>query len=221
MLCAGKIHWILLKKRDNNMNFANAPDYCIQMTLKEDSRLRFLLNGVFRQGVRVEILVGSSIRQIIVDQLGIPEDYLEKRVQTLFLNGKPVDDVDAGKVSDGSTLALSAAMPGLAGATLRKGGKYAAFRQQISCGGDSPVPVPRKGWMILKLFNQVAEEQGPTVLTKGVGISGGDVLDVIRKAQDQSLLREVLKVEVNGNALAPEMLVAGIDSKAAVFLSIR
>lgn len=50
MLCAGKIHWILLKKRENNMNFANAPDYCIRMTLKEDSRLRFLLNGVFRRG---------------------------------------------------------------------------------------------------------------------------------------------------------------------------
>lgn len=169
----------------------------------------------------MEILVGFSIRQIIVDQLGIPEDYLEKRVQTLFLNGKPVDDVDAGKVSDGSILALSAAMPGLAGATLRKGGKYAAFRQRISFGGDSPVPVPRNGWMNLKLFNQVAEEQGPTVLTKGIGISGGDVLDVIRKSQDQSLLREILKVEVNGNALAPEMLAAEIDRKAAVCLSIR
>ena len=125
--------------------------------------------------------------------MGIAEDYLENRVQTLFLNGKPVDDVDAMKVSDGSTLALSAAMPGLAGATLRKGGKYAAFRQQISLGSDSPVPVLRKGRMILKLFNQVTEEQGPAVLTKGIGISGGDLLDVIRKAQDQSLLQEILK----------------------------
>jgi len=208
------------RTRKNNMISANAPDCRVQMTLKEDSRLRFLLNGVFRQGVRVEILAGSSIRQVVVDHLGIAEDYLENRVQTLFLNGKPVDDVDAMKVSDGSTLALSAAMPGLAGATLRKGGKYAAFRQQISFGSDSPVPVLRKGRMILKLFNQVTEEQGPAVLTKGIGISGGDLLDVIRKAQDQSLLQEILKLEVNGKIIAPEMLAPEIATEAAVFLSI-
>ena len=199
---------------------ANALDCCVQMTLKEDSRLRFLLNGVFRQGVRVEILAGSSIRQVIVDQLGIAEDYLENRVQTLFLNGKPVDDVDAMRVSDGSILALSAAMPGLAGATLRKGGKYAAFRQQISTGCDLPIPVLRKGHMTLKLFNQVTEELGPGLLTKGIGISGGDLLDVIRKTQEQSLQQEILKVEVNGNAVAPELLAAEISSKATVFLLI-
>lgn len=203
------------------MTSANLPDCCIRMTLKENSRLTLLLNGVFREGVRVEILAGSSIRQVIVDQLGIAEDYLENRVQTLFLNGRPVDDVDAMKVSDGSILALSAAMPGLAGATLRKGGKYAAFRQQISFGGDSPIPVLRKGRMILKLFNQVAEEQGPVVLTKGIGISGGNLLEVIRKAQDQFLLQEILKVEVNGNTIVPEMLAAEISSKAAIFLSIN
>ena len=179
-----------------------------------------MLNGVFRQGVRVEIQGGSSIRQAIVDQMGIAEDYLENRVQTLFLNGMPVDDVDAMKVSDGSILALSAAMPGLAGATLRKGGKYAAFRQQISLGSESPVPVLRKGWMILKLFNQVAEEQGPVVLTKGIGISGGDLLDFIRKVKDQSLLLDILNVEVNGNTIVPGMLSAEISSEAAVFLSI-
>ena len=199
---------------------ANGRDCCVQMTLKEDSRLRFLLNAVLRQGVRVEILAGSSIRQVVVDQLGIAEDYLENRVQTLFLNGKPVDDVDAMKVSDGSILALSAAMPGLAGATLRKGGKYAAFRQQISLGGDSPVPVLRKGRMILKLFNQFTEELGPVVLIKGIGISGADLLDVIRKAQDQSLLQEILKAEVNGNTVAPEMMAAAISNKAAVVLLI-
>jgi hypothetical protein len=202
------------------MTSADMPDCRIQMSVKEGTVLRFFLNGVFRQGVRVEILAGSSIRQIIVDQLGIAEDYLEKRVQTLFLNGKPVDDVDTMKVSDGSTLALSAALPGLAGATLRKGGKYAAFRQQISLGGDSSAPVLRKGRMILKLFNQVAEELGPEVLKKGIGISGGDLVDFIQKVQDQSLLREILKVEVNGNAMVTEMLAAEIGGKTAVFLSI-
>ncbi len=203
------------------MTSATVQDCRIQMTLKKDSRLRILINGIFRQGVRVEILTGSSIRQIIVDQVGIAEDYLENRIQTLFLDGKPVDDVDAMKVSDGATLALSAAMPGLAGATLRKGGKYASFRQQISVGGDTPALVQRKGRMILKLFNQVAEEQGPVILTKGIGIGGVDLLDIIRKSKDQCLLREILEVEVNGIAVAPEMLAAEVDGKVDIFLLIK
>jgi hypothetical protein len=207
--------------KEGMMISANAMDCRIQMMLKKASRIFFLLNGVFRQGVQVEILAGSSIRQVIVDQLGIAEDYLEKRVQTLFLNGKPVDDVDAMKVSDGSVLALSAAMPGLAGATLRKGGKYAAFRQQISLSSDPPVPLQQKGRMILKLFNQVTEEQGPVVLTKGIGISGRDLLDVLRKARDQSLMQEILKAEINGNAIAPEMLDPEISGITDVFLTIR
>jgi hypothetical protein len=198
----------------------NVPDCRIQIVLKEASRFRFLLNGVFRQGVQVEIIAGTSIRQVIVEQLGIAENYLENRVQTLFLNGKPVDDVDTMKVSDGSVLALSAAMPGLAGATLRKGGKYAALRLQISIGSDLSVPVQRKGRMVLKLFNQIAEEQGPALLERGIGIGVGDLLDVIRKAQDLSLLKEVLKVEVNGNSIDSEMLAAEISSRAEVFLSI-
>jgi len=169
----------------------------------------------------MQILAGSSIRQVIVEQLGIAEAYLENRIQTLFLNGKPVDDVEAMTVSDGSTLALSAAMPGLAGATLRKGGKYAAFRQEITLGRDSQVPDLREGWMVMKLFNQVAEELGPVVVTKGIGIGGGDLLDVIRKAKEMSLLSEIVELTVNGTAIAPEMLAAKISSQSDVFLSIR
>lgn len=203
------------------MFFVNTPDCRIQMSFKEDSRLRFLFNGVFRQGIWMEILIGTSIRQVIVDQLGIADEYLENRIQTLFLNGKPVDDVDTRKVSDGSILALSAAMPGLAGATLRKGGKYAAFRQVISHDNDFPVPVPsQKGWMVLKLFNQVAEEQGPALLAKGIGISGDELLFLIQKAQDLSLLQEILKVEVNGIAVDLEELALKISSKTNVLLSV-
>ena len=49
-----------------------------------------------------------------------------------MLDGKPVDDIGAALVQDGSTLALSAAMPGLVGATLRRGGAYSSFRSAIT-----------------------------------------------------------------------------------------
>ena len=61
-------------------------------------------------------------------QLGISESYLNERVQTIFLNGRAVDDLFGEVVGNNSTIALSAAMPGLAGAVFRKGGMLSSLR---------------------------------------------------------------------------------------------
>jgi len=44
---------------------------------------------------------------------GLDEDYVTQRISTIFLDGKPVDDIDTLLVRDGAVLSLSAAMPGL------------------------------------------------------------------------------------------------------------
>lgn len=54
--------------------------------------------------------------------LGLPHFYVEERIQTLLLNGLAVDDPDTAVLESGARLALSAAMPGVLGATLRRGG---------------------------------------------------------------------------------------------------
>jgi len=59
--------------------------------------------------------VGLSVKKVLCEQWGISPEYLDKRVKTIFLNGNAVDDIDKAILQDGSTLALSAAMPGLAG----------------------------------------------------------------------------------------------------------
>ena len=64
--------------------------------------------------------------------LGLSPEYVDKRIQTLFLNGKAIDNPDTALLKEDSTLALSAAMPGLLGATLRKGSYYARMRNEIS-----------------------------------------------------------------------------------------
>jgi len=193
----------------------------IIISLKSGSRFSYLLNRIFRQGVQVEIQVGLSIRDVVVHQLGMAEDYLENRVQTIFLNGKPVDNVDETLVFDKSVLALSAAMPGLAGATLRKSGKYAAFRQGISAHGEPVLSdIYQKGSMTLKLFNQVAEEQGIVLLAKGIWIDTREMLHVFHEAHKQSLMQDVEKVEINGKIVLHENLDAVVGGKSKIFLSL-
>ena len=70
-------------------------------------------------------------RCLLREEIGAGPATIEK-IQSIMLDGKPVDDIGSAMIHDGSVLALSAAMPGLVGATLRRGGAYASFRSAIT-----------------------------------------------------------------------------------------
>jgi hypothetical protein len=125
---------------------------------------------LLEQGFIVITQTGCSIKDLLYKQLQIEEEYLDKRIQTLFLNGKAVDNAETAYIQDNATLALSAAMPGLVGATFRKGGTYAAMRNTISYNAEIPDKDKGEARVKLKLFNMVLKELGPIFLTNGVWI---------------------------------------------------
>ncbi|MGD8609580.1 MAG: hypothetical protein PVJ44_13210 [Desulfobacterales bacterium] len=120
----------------------------------------------------MNIETGRSIKELFCGPFGIAEDYFDNRIQTVFLDGKAVDNVDTAWVKDGSRVALSAAMPGLVGATFRKGGRYAPFRGSISYLASKNADAGGKGVITLKFFNMIAKELGPAFMQKGVIIEG-------------------------------------------------
>ena len=97
----------------------------ISLILDSDLIPRFYM--FLRQGVELEGQVGCSAAAFLCQQYGLSSEYLDKTIQTIFLDGKPVDDVNSAMITPGSRLALSASMPGLAGATLRKAGFFSAI----------------------------------------------------------------------------------------------
>jgi hypothetical protein len=137
-----------------------------------DARLipRFL--KLLERGFKVKITASLSIRELLCHEFGISDEYVDNRIQTIFLDGRPVDNVDTAWVQNGSKLALSAAMPGLVGATFRKGGFYASLRDTISYKKTENSVFKGAGEIILKLFNMVAKELGPELLAKGIRIEG-------------------------------------------------
>jgi len=145
----------------------------LELTIAADGLPLFA--PLLEKGVRLFALTGCSLRDFLCAQLGLTNDYLDQRIQTLFLNARPVDDVDTALVVDGDTLALSAAMPGLVGATMRKGGRYAALRREISQGEAACGICQAQGQVTLKLFNMVAQEIGGRFLEAGVEIDGSDL----------------------------------------------
>lgn len=151
----------------------NYPTVGLRLTLKCDK-----IQGLFpllQHGFKVKARVGCSIKTMLCKQFGLSPKYVEDRIQTIFLDGKTVDDIDSAMIKDGSTLALSAAMPGLAGATLRRGGLLASFRSQTTHREEKEPSSRREGMVVLKLFNLLVEELGPTFLKRGIFVRREDL----------------------------------------------
>ena len=139
---------------------------------------------LMQRGFMVNARVRCSIKSLLCNQLGLSQEYLEERIQTILLDGRPVDDVESAIVKQESTLALSAALPGLVGATLRKGGYYAPLRSHISHSETASSQPIQEGMIFVKLFNLILRELGPTFLKKGIWINGRDLADFFKTQPD-------------------------------------
>lgn len=127
--------------------------------------------ALFQQGVGVTIQTGTSLEDLLCCQWQISHDYVMSRISTLFLDSKPVDDLPTAVVQDGATLALSGAMPGLIGATMRRGGVLASFRNGITYCETAKGDARGRGRITLKLFNLLIDELGPQFLARGIWVS--------------------------------------------------
>ena len=144
----------------------------------------------------------------VLDAAGFSRKYLEERVQTVFLDGSAVDDPDSEIVRGGCVIALSAAMPGLAGAILRKGSPISALRSKTSAQTGLQSTGDVIEMLRLKLFNRVAEEMGPELLHRGILLKRPDFENFL--AGRPGLLEEaVLEAELDGVAVPPSALLDG------------
>lgn len=135
--------------------------------------------GFLQSGFLIICHVGTSIENLFYEQLAFDSRLVEEKVSTIFLDGKPVDDISKTTVQDGSVLALSGAMPGLVGATLRRKSPLSSFRQSISAGTASAGPQKNEGYIRIKLFNVLINELGPAFLRRGIFIETGVFLSFI------------------------------------------
>ncbi len=162
---------------------------------------------------------GWSVKACLCDGLGIDSDYLEHRIQTVFLDGKPVDDVSVETVADGSRLALSAAMPGLVGATFRKGGYLSAMRIKSASPQKHGWKSGRTAAVTIKLFNLVARELGPTLLKRGLEVSGRDLGDLLAR-QDQTFGEACRAVRMGGREIDRRQLKDAVSSQDTIHLQV-
>ncbi|MFW5791136.1 MAG: hypothetical protein ACOCVU_00605 [Desulfohalobiaceae bacterium] len=171
-------------------------------------------------GVQCRVMVPAPLPELLTTGLAIAPHYVEQELQTLFLNGRPVDSMEHTVVCNGDVLALSAALPGLVGATMRRDGQYAALREGIkACPAAGHPTAPQRGVVTVKLFNTTARDLSSTLLHRGILIPA-DRLSAFLAGQDGSFWKLVQRIVVDGQPVPaePEPIQAMLEGSQPIFL---
>jgi len=192
----------------------------VSVVLELDEGLVSRFARLFSKGVDITARTGCSLKSFICEQLGVHEDYLAQRIQTIFLNGKAVDDDQTATVTDGATMALSAAMPGLAGAVFRRGGYYAALRRSVTYSDQGSAAYPLDGKVTVKLFNLTVTELGPVLLKGGIRLAGRDLEEQLAEFADD-FRKGVRNITFGGASIDFDTLLAKLKTAGEVELRIR
>jgi len=139
---------------------------------------------ILQGGFMVKCRVGISIKTLLCEELGLTPAYVMGRISTIFLDGKPVDDIESAVIKDGSSLALSAAMPGLVGATMRREGVYSSLRSSITYEEKHSNYLSKEGLISLKLYNLLIDELGPLLLKRGIFVKSTELSAFLTKQPD-------------------------------------
>lgn len=182
---------------------------------------RQMFHPLLREGVEVKVRLGRTVREVLEDDLHIREDIIEQEIQSLFLNSHPVDDLGTRVQTQGSVLSLSAAMPGLVGACMRRGGAYAGLRQGISRAEEEGPDQTDTGFIQVKLFNFMAPRIGPLLLSAGVRVEGrrlAQVLDDLSESEKDRI--KSLQIEGEKQDIQSSKPAALISEQESVMLQV-
>lgn len=188
----------------------------IVLTVKQENIGSY--TTLLQSGILLECSAGQSIGVFINSLPGFDMDYIVNRIQTIFLDGNALDDMKAVFTKKQPVLALSAAMPGLAGAIFRKNSLHAALRTSST----KDVITDQSGEKILvclKLFNMIATEKGPGILEKGGIFTGSNLLDFFH--QRPSLKQNIESIECENNGMSAEPFWSQIDSQTKYHITIK
>ena len=195
------------------------PEHALPVTLflKTTRDAAGKIATLLQRGFVLPVTGTISIAELLIELPGFNKEYIRDRVQTIFVNGIAEDNTGR-ELTAGDALALSAAMPGLAGAIFRRGGQHASLRTR-------PVTVThnetdQSGYITLKLFNMIATETGPQLLQTGILIKGKTLARFLDR-QGERILPVIEQAEVENTPVELAELTDVVADNELIFLKIH
>ena len=205
----------------------------LTLCLEDPARLA----GLLQSGFRLALERPLSVAAFLSDRLGLSPAFVAARIQTVFLDGLAVDDMATALVRPGTRLALSGALPGLVGATMRRGGVLASLRQGVTHapakglapdGPDATGPdaagLDAEGeghgpfLAEVRLFNQAGPDLAARVLALGARLPARTIREFLA-AQPPAFWTGIPWVRLEGRDLDREALLAALDREEGEVLA--
>lgn len=177
-----------------------------------------LFTTLLQSGIEIKTKTATVMGDFLCQIPGFTSEYIRCTVETIFLNGTPVDDVNLPLTGSAPVLALSAAMPGLAGAIFRKNSIHSALRTQTNLLEDF-VDETKTLTVNLKLFNSIAKERGPFLLETGVTIKASKLLTFLQSRT--GLCDYITDIKLNNEAVNVATLLASILKFQTIYLKVK
>ncbi len=186
----------------------------IDLYTDTDTLVRFAT--VLQSGVQYgSIDAGATIGKFLEGLPGFEPDYINEKVQTIFLNGTATDDLSTPLTGKKIVLAITTAMPGLAGAIFRKNSPHAPLRTTSTKQQSTEQPE----LIVLKVFSALTRERGPELLKAGVLIKSYDLHSFFHYRP--SMLKELKRIELNGSETGREELLTTLENSELVTLTVN
>jgi hypothetical protein len=173
---------------------------------------------LLQSGFYLEAPQGIQLGELLFTLPGFTEEYVKSRIETIFLDGLPVDELEQQLFGEELVIALSAAMPGLAGAIFRKGGVHASLRTETAAQAVQSATATAIRIRI-KLFNVIAAQRGADVLCKGCEIMTADLLKYL--AYRPALLAGITTITMNDTPCETQELLAILHQEERIQLFIK
>lgn len=170
-----------------------------RLTLSVRSESLPVFTTLLQSGIEATTAGGTTLGRFLGDLPGFTADYLAETVQTIFLNGTAVDDLTLPLAGENPVLALSAAMPGLAGAIFRRNSFHAALRTDTAAKASQRQEETTLT-VTLKLFNSIARERGGELLRRGVRLQAGVLADFLERRPN--LRRDIHLIRLDGREIS-------------------
>ena len=189
----------------------------IRFTVETTALSRF--TTLLQAGTFIETDQGTSVGDFLFALPDFSREYIATRIQTIFLNGLPADSLDQKLFGLDAVLAISAAMPGLAGAIFRKDGVHASLRTQTA-NELSPAETAKNPLTIrLKLFNMIAAEKGVQLLNEGCVLSASSLKRFLDYRPP--LLASIQTLTINDTLADTKQLQHLLLSEKMILLTVR
>ncbi|MHC1697303.1 MAG: hypothetical protein AB9919_04380 [Geobacteraceae bacterium] len=180
----------------------------ITPTTEQISRLCTLMHN----GCYLKVECGKTMRDLLCNQFQIPFEYVRKDIKVIFLEYSPVDDIETAIIKDGATLALSAAMPGLVGAAMRRDGDLNWMRNGITYHEGETEHKEELGLIQMKLFNKVMADLGESFLRRGVYLQSKYLSEYLTRFTPD-FWSEVIAITKNGETITSDELISFVKDR--------